>query len=69
MSPAIARALLMIVILVTILVRTISLSLESYLLHDHTGDATTIRDAVITIPPRALSPEKIGVVYDLGSCT
>ena len=69
MSPAIARALLMIVILVTILVRTISLSLESYLLHDHTGDATTIRDAEITIPPRVLSPEKIGVVYDLGSCT
>ena len=42
MSPAIARALLMIVIRVTILVRTISLKLESYLMHDHTGDATTI---------------------------
>ena len=67
MSPAIARALLMIVILVTILVRTISLSLESYLLHDHTGDATTIRDTVITIPPGTLSAKR-GVVYDLGAC-
>ena len=69
MSPAIARALLMIVIRVTILVRTISLKLESYLLHDHTGDATTIRNAVITIPPRALSPEKREVVYNLGTYT
>ena len=67
MSPAITRALLMIVILVTILVRTISLSLESYLLHDHTGDATTIRDAEITIPPGTLSAKR-GVVYDLGAC-
>lgn len=67
MSPAIARALLMIVIRVTILVRITSLKLESYLMHDHTGDATTIRDSVITIPLGTLSAKR-GVVYDLGAC-